>query len=61
MCVNRNDLYNDGIKVSAVEPGCFKTSMVDAQNAKRQTDELWSRLPAEIKEKYDKASVDSCK
>lgn len=48
----RCELYYFGVKVSIIEPGFFRTAVADPLLIKKNVEQLWSRLPKEIKDAY---------
>ncbi|KAM5179742.1 retinol dehydrogenase 7-like [Mantella aurantiaca] len=49
----RREMREFGVKVSIIEPGAFKTSMVLARDTYiNHVTRLWEKLPAQIKESY---------
>ncbi|XP_030052535.1 retinol dehydrogenase 7 isoform X2 [Microcaecilia unicolor] len=48
----RRELCSFGVKVSIIEPGSFKTVIVNPKYIGEIVPKIWSRLPAETKESY---------
>ncbi|XP_030052538.1 retinol dehydrogenase 7 [Microcaecilia unicolor] len=48
----RRELRSFRVKVCIIEPGAFKTSMTDPKIIEETIQQIWSRLPGEIKEAY---------
>nr|XP_033795639.1 17-beta-hydroxysteroid dehydrogenase type 6-like [Geotrypetes seraphini] len=48
----RRDLQSFGVKVSIIEPGFFKTPILNTQILRDKCQEVWSQVPTEIKETY---------
>ncbi|XP_030052524.1 17-beta-hydroxysteroid dehydrogenase type 6 [Microcaecilia unicolor] len=48
----RRDLQSFGVKVSIIEPGFFKTPILNLQILQDKCQEVWSKVPTEIKESY---------
>lgn len=41
-----------GTKVICIEPGFFRTNVTDMMMLKKSLNELWSRLPQDVKDDY---------
>lgn len=54
----RRELSPFGMKVSIVEPGAFKTSIIQSTLDSFQTS--WNKTPSETKEYYGQLYVDNC-
>ncbi|XP_029450720.1 retinol dehydrogenase 7-like isoform X1 [Rhinatrema bivittatum] len=52
----RQELCSFGVKVCIIEPGIFKTFATDTQGTKKSLQQIWNRLPVEIKESYGQDS-----
>ncbi|XP_029452843.1 retinol dehydrogenase 16-like [Rhinatrema bivittatum] len=52
----RRELCSFGVKVCIIEPGIFKTFISDSQYIMKNIQQIWNRLPAEIKESYGQDS-----
>ncbi|XP_053311676.1 retinol dehydrogenase 7-like [Spea bombifrons] len=48
----RRELRAFGVKVSVIEPGCFRTLMADDEGHIKNIERLWENVPAETKECY---------
>ncbi|XP_056653805.1 short-chain dehydrogenase/reductase family 9C member 7-like [Monodelphis domestica] len=48
----RRELYYFGVKVSIIEPGNYRTSILGNEDIERRMQRLWERLPQETKESY---------
>ncbi|XP_078521221.1 retinol dehydrogenase 7-like [Lissotriton helveticus] len=48
----RRDLSSFGVKVSIIEPGGFKTEILNLEVLKKGLENIWRRLPSEVKESY---------
>ncbi|XP_061090818.1 retinol dehydrogenase 7-like isoform X1 [Conger conger] len=48
----RRQMLPFGVKVLCIEPGAFKTAILNLDAAERSSKELWDRLPQEIKEDF---------
>ncbi|XP_005986247.1 17-beta-hydroxysteroid dehydrogenase type 6 [Latimeria chalumnae] len=55
----RRDLRCFGVKVSIIEPGFFKTAIIDVQRVENSLRANWSRVPAETRESYGEAYIDT--
>lgn len=49
-----------GIKVMCIEPGFFRTNVADPKLLKKSLDELWSRLPQDVRDEYSQDYIDTC-
>ncbi|XP_067385793.1 retinol dehydrogenase 7-like [Emydura macquarii macquarii] len=54
----RREVLPFGIKVCLIEPGAFGTQIIKPQVIKDMMQEMWSRVPAEIKETYGQRYFD---
>nr|XP_031318218.1 17-beta-hydroxysteroid dehydrogenase type 6-like isoform X2 [Camelus dromedarius] len=57
--VLRHELQHFGVKVSIVEPGCFRTEMTDLQKASETMKQVWKEVPPHIKETYGQKFFDA--
>ncbi|XP_029450723.1 retinol dehydrogenase 16-like isoform X2 [Rhinatrema bivittatum] len=57
----RQELCSFGVKVCIIEPGIFKTFATDTQGTKKSLQQIWNRLPVEIKESYGQDSYNKRK
>ncbi|KJH53747.1 oxidoreductase, short chain dehydrogenase/reductase family protein [Dictyocaulus viviparus] len=48
----RQELYDIGVKVSILEPGIFRTALLDEQAMLNRVESVWSKLDEETKEEY---------
>ncbi|XP_003476221.1 short-chain dehydrogenase/reductase family 9C member 7 [Cavia porcellus] len=48
----RRELYYFGVKVSIIEPGNYKTSILGKETIPKRMEKLWERLPQETRESY---------
>ncbi|XP_042652507.1 retinol dehydrogenase 16 isoform X1 [Tyto alba] len=48
----RLEMHNFGVKVSIIEPGYFKTMLLNKENMENEILSLWERLPEETKTSY---------
>ncbi|CAI4222987.1 unnamed protein product [Auanema sp. JU1783] len=48
----RLELRPFGVSVHMLEPGCFKTNLLNEQAQNTRVDKTWSRLSEEVKEEY---------
>ncbi|XP_069509578.1 retinol dehydrogenase 7-like [Ambystoma mexicanum] len=48
----RRELRAFGVKVSVIEPGQFRTAIMDTQSVVDNLQRVWSRVPQEIKKTY---------
>ncbi|XP_078520335.1 retinol dehydrogenase 7-like [Lissotriton helveticus] len=48
----RRELSSFGVKVSIIEPGAFKTEILNVEVFKKGLENIWSGLPSEVKESY---------
>ncbi|KAK5966625.1 hypothetical protein GCK32_014167 [Trichostrongylus colubriformis] len=48
----RQELYVNGVNVSILEPGIFRTPLLDEQAMIDRIDRAWSKLDDETKEEY---------
>ncbi|XP_068121263.1 retinol dehydrogenase 7-like [Hyperolius riggenbachi] len=49
----RREMHHFGVKVSIIEPGCFRTPMIDDWNPHQNNlARLWEKLPANVKDDY---------
>ncbi|KAM5287664.1 short-chain dehydrogenase/reductase family 9C member 7 [Ctenodactylus gundi] len=48
----RRELHYFGVKVSIIEPGNYRTSILGKDNIEKQMKKLWERLPQETQESY---------
>ncbi|KAB1270404.1 17-beta-hydroxysteroid dehydrogenase type 6 [Camelus dromedarius] len=55
----RHELQHFGVKVSIVEPGCFRTEMTDLQKASETMKQVWKEVPPHIKETYGQKFFDA--
>lgn len=49
-----------GIKVMCIEPGFYRTNVADTKLLKRSLNELWARIPQEVKDEYGQDFMDKC-
>lgn len=49
-----------GIRVMCIEPGFFRTNVADPKLLKKSLDELWSRLPQDVRDEYTQDYIDTC-
>lgn len=49
---HRLNMHAFGVKVICIEPGFFKTNVTDTEILMRNVQQLWDKLPQEIKEEY---------
>lgn len=49
-----------GIKVMCIEPGFFRTNVADTKLLKKSLNELWSRLPQDVRDDYGQGFIDTC-
>lgn len=49
-----------GIKVMCIEPGFFKTNVADTKLLKKSLNELWSRMPQEVRDEYSQEFMNTC-
>ncbi|XP_053869212.1 retinol dehydrogenase 7-like isoform X3 [Malaclemys terrapin pileata] len=55
----RRELLPFGVKVCIIEPGAFGTQILNTQIMKDMLQEVWGRVPAEIKESYGQRYFDT--
>ncbi|XP_030436489.1 retinol dehydrogenase 7-like [Gopherus evgoodei] len=48
----RRDMQHFGVKVSIIEPGCFKTGVTSSEVIERDLLRLWNQLTPEVRESY---------
>ncbi|XP_044535158.1 short-chain dehydrogenase/reductase family 9C member 7-like [Gracilinanus agilis] len=48
----RRELYYFGVKVCIIEPGNYRTSILGKEDIERRMQNLWERLPQEMKDSY---------
>ncbi|RCN49244.1 oxidoreductase, short chain dehydrogenase/reductase family protein [Ancylostoma caninum] len=48
----RQELHEMGVKVSILEPGIFRTALIDEQAMLNRVESVWSKLDDETKEEY---------
>ncbi|XP_075896145.1 dehydrogenase/reductase SDR family member 9 [Nelusetta ayraudi] len=48
-----------GIRVMCIEPGFFRTNVADPKLLKKSLDELWSRLPQDVRDEYSQDYIDT--
>ncbi|XP_059575310.1 retinol dehydrogenase 7 [Alligator mississippiensis] len=48
----RREIRAFGVKVSIIEPGAFRTPILDTQCIQKGLAQVWSRTPTEVKEAY---------
>ncbi|XP_006897739.1 PREDICTED: short-chain dehydrogenase/reductase family 9C member 7 [Elephantulus edwardii] len=48
----RRELHYFGVKVSIIEPGNYRTSILGNENLETRLQKLWERLPQETRESY---------
>ncbi|VDO63153.1 unnamed protein product, partial [Heligmosomoides polygyrus] len=48
----RQEYYGAGVKVSILEPGIFRTPLIDEEAMLRRVEDVWSRVDDETKEEY---------
>uniref|UniRef100_A0A452HJM0 Retinol dehydrogenase 16 n=1 Tax=Gopherus agassizii TaxID=38772 RepID=A0A452HJM0_9SAUR len=56
----RRELLPFGVKVCIIEPGAFRTQILNTQLLQDMVKEVWGRVPSEIKESYGQRYFDSC-
>lgn len=49
-----------GIKVMCIEPGFFRTNVSDTKLLKKSLNELWSKMPQEVRDDYGPEFMDKC-
>lgn len=49
-----------GVKVMCIEPGFFRTNVSDTKLLRRSLNELWSKMPQEVKDEYTQEYIDKC-
>ncbi|KYO25704.1 17-beta-hydroxysteroid dehydrogenase type 6 precursor [Alligator mississippiensis] len=54
----RRELHYFGVKVSIIEPGAFETSLVSPQSLQQSLEQVWSRVPADVREAYGQQYFD---
>lgn len=57
----RRELYYFGVKVSIIEPGNYKTSILGKETIPKRMEKLWERLPQETRESYGEEYFRICK
>lgn len=48
-----------GIKVMCIEPGFFRTNVADPKLLKKSLDDLWSKLPQDVRDEYSQDYIDT--
>lgn len=48
----RRELYYFGVKVSIIEPGNYRTSILGQQNMESRLRKMWNRMPQETRDSY---------
>lgn len=48
----RRELYYFGVKVSIIEPGNYRTSILGKEGIEKSMQKLWDRLPQETRDSY---------
>lgn len=48
-----------GVKVLCIEPGFFKTNVTDAVMVKDNMKNLWGKMPADVKDDYGNAYLNT--
>uniref|UniRef100_A0A452GRR3 Retinol dehydrogenase 1 n=1 Tax=Gopherus agassizii TaxID=38772 RepID=A0A452GRR3_9SAUR len=57
----RRDMQHFGVKVSIIEPGCFKTGVTSSEVIERDLLRLWNQLTPEVRESYGDKYFVECK
>uniref|UniRef100_A0A8C3XJA1 Retinol dehydrogenase 1 n=1 Tax=Chelydra serpentina TaxID=8475 RepID=A0A8C3XJA1_CHESE len=57
----RRDMQHFGVKVSIIEPGCFKTGVTSSEVLERDLLRLWNQLTPEVRESYGDKYFVECK
>ncbi|KYO30403.1 17-beta-hydroxysteroid dehydrogenase type 6-like [Alligator mississippiensis] len=56
----RREVSNFGVKLSIIEPGGFRTQFLSSQHMLSNLEQVWSRVPAEVREAYGQQYFDHC-
>ncbi|XP_053560951.1 short-chain dehydrogenase/reductase family 9C member 7-like [Bombina bombina] len=56
----RREMHGFGVKVSIIEPGAFRTQIIDYESHLKNLKTLWNKLPTETKESYGEQYFHQC-
>lgn len=56
----RQELYNFGVKVSILEPGIFRTPLLDEQAMLKRVDHVWTQIDDETRTEYGETFKNYC-
>ena len=61
VCVCRREVYNQGIKVCILEPGYFKTDLINANTLMNNFRKIYDATPDEVRRHYGNFTMETCK